>query len=332
MTTTTTETPTTDATATKTVGVLVMTYGSPEKLADVPQYLRNVRGGRDMDPDEQQELEEEFTRRYDLIGGSPLIARTKAQAAALHDELARQHPDGPTYKVAIGMRFSEPTLADGLRELTDAGATEVVAIIMSPQYSPLIMGGYHRAVDAAVAALGDRAPQVTVAGEWWQVPEFQEALAERVREGLEKFPADIRGRVPVLFSAHSMPKRVTDQEPQYVEQLMATAAGVAGRVGLPENQWMYCYQSAGHEPGEWLSPDFKDIMPVLARDGHREVLMSPVQFLADHLEILYDIDHGAREEAEHEGIQFNRIESLNTSPTFIRALAAVVEREVGSRQ
>lgn len=331
--TTATMEPTTgNSTATRTVGVLLMTYGSPEHLADVPQYLRNVRGGRDMDPDEQHELEEEFTRRYDLIGGSPLVQRTKAQAAALESELNAQHaddPNAPRFRVTIGMRFSEPTIPDGLRELRAAGASDVVAIIMSPQYSPLIMGGYHRAVDAAVQSLGEDAPTVTVAGEWWNEPLFQEALAERVREGIAKFPADVQARVPVLFSAHSMPKRVTDQEPQYVEQLMETAEQVAGRVGLPEGRWMYCYQSAGHEPGEWLSPDFKDIMPVLAREGHREVLMSPVQFLADHLEILYDIDVGAREEAEREGIRFNRIESLNTSPTFIRALAAVVEREVG---
>ncbi len=332
MSATTTEPTTGNRTATKTVGVILMTYGSPENLRDVPQYLRNVRGGRDMDPDEQHELEEEFTRRYDLIGGSPLIQRTKGQAAALESELNAARADdanAPRYKVAFGMRFSEPTIPDGLRELQAAGVSEIVAIIMSPQYSPLIMGGYHRAVDAAVQSLGDGAPKVTVAGEWWHEPLFQEALAERVREGIAKFPEDVRSRVPVLFSAHSMPRRVTDQEPQYVAQLMATAEQVAGRVGLPEGQWMYCYQSAGHEPGEWLSPDFKDIMPVLAREGHREVLMSPVQFLADHLEILYDIDVGAREEAEHEGIAFNRIESLNTSPTFIRALAAVVHREVG---
>jgi len=327
MTTTVTAPTRSDATKTRTVGVLLMTYGSPENLADVPAYLLNVRGGRPMPEEEREELETEFTRRYDLIGGSPLIQKTQQQAAALEAELKRQHPDGPHFTVGIGMRFSEPTVAQGLKTLADAGVDEIVTIIMSPQYSPLIMSGYHRAVDAAVASLGDSAPKVTVAGAWYNEPLFIEAVAQRVREGLAKFPEDIRGRVPVLFSAHSMPRRVTDQEPEYIEQLMDTAAAIASNVGLPEGQWMYCYQSAGHEPGEWLRPDFKDIMPDLAKAGHHEVLMSPVQFLADHLEILYDIDYGAREEAEREGITFNRIESLNDSPTFIKALAAVVERE-----
>ena len=233
------------------------------------------------------------------------------------------------------MRFSEPSIAQAVAEMADAGVERIVGIIMSPQYSPIIMSGYNRALDAAVAALGDDAPAVTMAGAWYDEPLFQEALAERVRQGLDRFPPEIRGRVPVLFSAHSMPKRVTDQEPEYIEQLQETARAIADRVGLPAAQWMFCYQSAGHEPGEWLKPDFKDIMPELAQAGHREVLMAPVQFLADHLEILYDIDHGAREEAEREGIAFARIESLNTSPLFIRALATIAARaseRAGSEQ
>jgi protoporphyrin/coproporphyrin ferrochelatase len=305
------------------VGVLLLTYGSPATLADVPQYLANVRGGRPIPDEELHELEAEFTRRYDLIGGSPLIARTREQATALQEELTRRFPDGPIFRTGIGMRFSEPSIAQAVREMAAAGVDRIVGIIMSPQYSPIIMSGYNRALDAAVAALGDDAPAVTMAGAWHDEPLFQEALAERVRQGLNRFPPEIRGRVPVLFSAHSMPKRVTDQEPEYIEQLRETARAIADRVGLPPLQWTFCYQSAGHEPGEWLKPDFKDIMPELAEAGHREVLMSPVQFLADHLEILYDIDHGAREEAEREGIAFARIESLNTSPLFIRALAAI---------
>ncbi|MCA1725600.1 MAG: ferrochelatase, partial [Thermomicrobia bacterium] len=246
----------------------------------------------------------------------------------LQEELARQYPDGPTFRVGVGMRFSEPTVTQAVAEMAEAGVDRIIGIIMSPQYSPIIMGGYHRALDGAVAALGDGAPAVTMAGAWYDEPLFQEALAERVRQGLDRFPPEIRGRVPVLFSAHSMPKCVTDQEPEYIEQLQATARTIAERVELPPSQWMFCYQSAGHEPGEWLKPDFKDIMPALAQAGHREVLMSPVQFLADHLEILYDIDHGAREEAEREGIRFARIASLNDSPLFIRALAAIVTGEL----
>jgi ferrochelatase len=321
-----------------TIGVLLLTYGSPATLADVPQYLSNVRGGRPMPAEERQHLEAEFTRRYDLIGGSPLIARTREQAAALGEELARQFPDGPTFRTGIGMRFSEPTIAQAVAAMADAGVDRIVGIIMSPQYSPIIMSGYNRALDAAVAVVPEeKRPIATMAGAWHTEPLFIAALAQRVRDGLDRFPPEVRERVPVLFSAHSMPKRVTDQEPEYIEQLQETAKAIASRVGLPDGQWLFCYQSAGHEPGEWLKPDFKDIMPELAQAGYREVLMSPVQFLADHLEILYDIDYGAREEAEREGIAFARIESLNAMPLFIQALASIVRRTlaqpaVGSQQ
>ena len=133
----------------------------------------------------------------------------------------------------------------------------------------------------------------------------------------------------MLLTAHSMPKRVIDKEPNYINHLKETAAAVAELVGLSPERWMFCYQSAGHTPEEWLKPDFADIMPELKATGHSHVLIAPVQFLADHLEILYDIEIGAREQAETHGIQFARTESLNTSPLFIKALAAVVEETMG---
>lgn len=302
-----------------------MTYGSPATLADVPTYLANVRGGRA--PDE--ELVEEFTRRYRVIGGSPLIAITRDQARALE---ARLEPDA---RVRVGMRFSAPTIADGLDELARGGARQVAAIIMSPQYSPLIMGGYHRAVEAveavAAAPSDGRSLEVTVAGSWHLEPHFIVALATRVREGLARFPDDERSTVPVLLTAHSLPRRVAEQEPDYIEQLTATARAVADAAGLDEDRWHFCWQSAGHEPGEWMKPDFAELMPVLRDKGHRSVLVAPVQFLADHLEILYDIDVGAREQAEACGLAFARIESLNTVPAFIDALATVAQATVAPR-
>ncbi len=164
------------------IGVLLLTYGSPATLADVPQYLANVRGGRTIPAEELHELEAEFTRRYDLIGGSPLIARTREQAAALQDELTRQFPDGPTFRTGIGMRFSEPSVAQAVAEMAAAGVDRIIGIIMSPQYSPIIMSGYNRALDGTVAALGADAPAVAMVGAWYDEPLFQEALAERVRQ------------------------------------------------------------------------------------------------------------------------------------------------------
>src|SRR5207253_8550153 len=130
---------------------------------------------------------------------------------------------------------------------------------------------------------------------------------------------------PVLLTAHSLPRRIADQEPDYLAQLRETAESIAAAAVLADGDWTFCWQSAGHEPGEWMTPDFRDLMPTLAAEGHRAVLVAPVQFLADHLEILYDIDVGARQQAEAAGLAFRRIESLNANAGLIYALAAVVQ-------
>jgi protoporphyrin/coproporphyrin ferrochelatase len=297
-------------------GVVLMTYGSPSSLDDVPRYIRAVRGGRDV-PDD---VVEEMRRRYELIGGSPLIDITQAQATALEARL------GSAAMVRAGMRFSAPYIAQVLAEMADAGVSEIVGVIMSPQFSPLLMGGYQRALDEAHAELGSPAPTVSLAGAWHTEPAFLEALAGRIAEALRRLPAGEQDRAPVLLTAHSLPRRVAEQEPSYLAQLEETARLVAQRAGLPSARWTFCWQSAGHEPGEWMKPDFADLMPELAAAGHESVVVAPIQFLADHLEILYDVDVGAREQAEESGLRFERIESLNVEPRFIDALAAVVSR------
>ncbi len=301
------------------IGVVLMTYGSPATLDDIPVYLKNVRGGRD--PDEA--LITEFRRRYALIGGSPLLRITNEQAAALEEELNRQH-DGRSYRVVAGMRFFPPLVPDVVPDAA-AGAAQLVGIIMSPQYSPIIMSGYVRMLQQAVADLHRDDLKLKIAEDWHMQPFFLQALAERVQQALDRFPPEVRARVPVLLTAHSMPRRVIENEPDYIDHLKETAAEIARMIGLPADRWMFCYQSAGHTPEEWLKPDFADVMPELKAAGYQHVLIAPVQFLADHLEILYDIEIGAREQAEAAGIEFARIESLNTSPLFIKALAAVVQ-------
>ena len=305
------------------IGVLLMTYGSPSTLDDIPTYLKHVYGGREASP----EVIAEFRRRDDLIGGSPLLRLTREQAAALQEELNKESEesgDGMTYRVDAGMRFAPPFIADVVPEVA-TGVQTLVGIIMSPQYSPIIMSGYVRTLEDAVEDLHQEGLQLKIAQDWHLQPDFLRALAERVQQALDRFPSDLRERVPVLLTAHSMPKRVVEKEPDYINNLKETAAAVAQLVGLPEDRWMFCYQSAGHTPEEWLKPDFADIMPELKQAGQTHVLIAPVQFLADHLEILYDIEIGARQQAEENGIQFARTESLNTSPLFIKALAAVVK-------
>jgi ferrochelatase len=309
--------------STEQIGVLLMTYGSPATLDDMPVYLRNVRGGREP----EAELVKEFRRRYELIGGSPLLPITRAQAAVLQDELNAQHPAGPRFRVMAGMRFAPPYIADIVPDLA-ANADKLVGVIMSPQYSPIIMSGYVRTMQEAARNLGRPELALKIAEDWHMQPHFLQAVAERVQEALAKMPPDVRERVPVLLTAHSMPKRVVENEPDYIDALKETAAAIARLAGIPAERWMFCYQSAGHTPEEWLKPDFADVMPELRAAGHTHVLIAPVQFLADHLEILYDIEIGAREQAEAHGIVFARTASLNTSPLFIKALAEVVKENV----
>ncbi|MEA2537125.1 MAG: protoporphyrin/coproporphyrin ferrochelatase [Chloroflexota bacterium] len=297
-------------------GVLLMTYGSPASLEreDIAAYLARVRGGREPGP----ELVDEFTRRYRVIGGSPLVEITRSQASALADLTG--------WPTAVGMRFSAPSITDGLRDLAQRGVDRIAAIVLSPQFSPLLMGGYARAVEAARAELGDGAPRVEIAEAWHTEPAFVAALARRVRDALGRLPSPERERSTVLLTAHSLPRRVAEQEPDYLVQLRDTARAVAAAAGLADDRWEYCWQSAGHEPGEWMKPDFADLMPAVAAAGDRSVVVAPVQFLADHLEVLYDVDVGAREQAERCGLAFQRVESLNADPGLIEALAAVAAR------
>jgi protoporphyrin/coproporphyrin ferrochelatase len=300
-----------------TTGVALLTYGSARDEADVPAYLSRVRQGR-TPPDD---LVAEFQRRYRLIGGSPLIPITRRLAA----ELERQLGEG--FVVEAGMRFSDPTVAQAVERLVERGAGRVLGLILAPQYSPIIMKQYDQMLEAAAARAG--VPWRMV-GSWHLHPRFVGVLAERLRAGLDKFPADVRDRVPILMTAHSLPRRVVDQEPGYIDMLKATARAVAREAGLAEGRWHFAYQSAGHTPEEWLKPDMLEVLPELARAGHRHVLLAPVQFVADHLETLFDIDIGGKEQADEGGIEhFARVPAPNDSPEFAGALADVVRERLG---
>ena len=302
------------------LGVVLATFGSAVTADDVPAYLSSVRGGREVPPD----LIAEFRRRYDLIGRSPLIDITEAQASALQHLLDAQD-GGAAAQVVVGMLHSAPTLPDAFDRLAAGGARRIVVIVLAPQYSPIILAGYER----AVAAWSAVHPPVDIhmSGAWHLLPEWIDALSERVNEALARLEPTVRDTVPIVFTAHSLPRSVVDRDPGYIDQLRDTALAIAARLHLDGGRWRFAYQSAGHTPEEWLTPDVKDLFPVYRADGVAEVLVVPLQFLADHLEILYDIDVAAGEEAAAAGITMHRIELPNTQPAFIRALAAVVERE-----
>jgi ferrochelatase len=301
------------------LGVVLATFGSAVTAEDVPAYLSSVRGGRDVPAD----LIEEFRRRYDLIGRSPLIDITQAQCAALQEVLDAD--TNAETRVVAGMLHSEPSLTGALDSLAQDGARRIVVVALAPQYSPIILAGYERTVAAWRAAHPD--VDVHIAGAWHLIPEWIAALSERVEEALEALDPAVGSTIPIIFTAHSLPRPVVDRDPGYITQLRDTATAIATRLGLDDARWSFAYQSAGHTPEEWLTPDVKDLFPEFQDQGITEILIVPLQFLADHLEILYDIDIAAGEEATEAGITMHRIALPNTQPTFIRALAAVVERE-----
>jgi ferrochelatase len=295
-----------------TAGVVLMTYGAPRDATEVPDYLARVRGGRPP----AEELVREFVARYERIGWSPLVERTAAQALALEAAL------GAGWRVRAGMRFSAPSIAEAVEEL--GPVDHVIGIAMSPQYSPLLMAGYGAALEAATASRG--LPS-TFAGAWHREPAFVDALAALVRDAL----AERRPDGPILFTAHSLPRRVFDAEPGYVADLRETADLVAAAIGLDTGAWRWAYQSAGHTQEDWLRPDLKELFPDIAARGASEVLVVPVQFLADHLEVLYDLDVATAAEAAAHGLRYRRIRMPNADPRFIRALVAVAVRALSAR-
>ncbi len=186
------------------------------------------------------------------------------------------------------------------------------------------MGGYDQALQAAANGVPARTVQA-----WHLNPAFVDVLASRIRVALAAFPDEDRYSLPVLQTAHSLPRRVVDREPGYVEQLQETAHAVALAAKLPPEQWTFCYQSAGHTPEEWLKPDLLDVLPQLAVAGHRRAIVAPVQFLADHLETLYDVDVAGRQQAASAGMEaLIRVQAPNSAPDFLQALASVVRGEL----
>jgi ferrochelatase len=291
--------------------VLLMAYGSPDRLDQVEAYYTDIRRGSPPTP----ELLEELLGRYRAIGGgSPLSRIVERQRAALETELAGRGTPMPVY---AGMRHIEPRIGEVVARMAADGVRRIVAIAMAPQRSSNA-AGYRRAVDAALERLPEP-PEVVFVDSWHDEPRFIEALAETTREALERFadPSAVR----VMFTAHSLPARVVAEGDVYPAELAATAALVAGRLGLA--RYEFAFQSAGRTGEPWLGPDILAEIRRLAADGVRELVVRPVGFVADHLEVLYDIDIEAQGVAREVGIRLERARSMNDDPTFIAGLADV---------
>jgi ferrochelatase len=299
-------------------GLLMISFGGPHEREDIRPFLRNVLAGRPI-PEPRFEA---VVQHYELLGGrSPITEHTQSQADALATELARR---GRAFDVRIGMRHWKPWLKDTLLAFREAGFRELWGLIMAAQETEASAARYVQAVDAARAEIGPDAPSVRYVSGWGLSEGVMEAHACNLARGYARLSLERRERASLLFSAHSVPVPMAKSSP-YVAQLEETAARVAALVGVPTYRLVYQSRS-GNPRDPWLEPDVLDALSEEAARGVRDVLVSPIGFLCDHVEVLYDLDIEAKRKAEELGITLHRVPTLGTHPAFIRALAESVER------
>ena len=295
-------------------GVLLLAHGAPERLEDIPEFLLNVRGGRKLPEPAVQEI----IRRYSLIGGgSPLRRLTNLQADALAKRLAR-----PVY---VGMRNWKPFISEAVQRISADGLKRVVALCLAPQNSRTSIGLYRDYLRDAIAkvAPGLEADFIT---NWHDHPGLIAAFREKILAAMGQALANLGGVPPVIFTAHSVPARTIAEGDPYEQQARETAARVAEAAEL--KSYRVAFQSQGMTPEPWIGPTVESQIDEVAAAGHRHALLAPIGFVADHVEILYDIDVAFRGYGQSRGVRVLRTESLNDSPLFIQALAEIVSQRV----
>jgi ferrochelatase len=281
--------------------VVLMAYGSPERLSDVPAYYADIRGGRPIAPENLADLVERY-RRLGIEGSSPLNAITEQTRAALEDELGMP--------VFTGMKHWTPRIADAADAALASGAEEIVGLVLAPHYSALSIAGYREQLKHALAGRAE----LRFIESWHEEPGFVDLLADRLR-GTDAH---------VVFTAHSLPARVLELGDPYRDQLLETSGLVAEAAGLSD--WSFSFQSESPTGEPWLGPDILDHLAWLRRRGVEHVLVCPVGFVSDHLEIRWDLDVEAQAKAAELGLQLERIEMPNADPAFVRTLARIVRR------
>lgn len=293
------------------IGVLLMAYGTPRSQEEILPYYTDIRRGRAPTP----ELLAELTARYDAIGGiSPLAQRTESQRDELQRQLDAIEPN--RYSVRLGLKHAHPMIEEAVEDFARDGFTELVALVLAPHYSSYSIGQYVGRAREAATPHG-----ITVSGidSWATEPAFVDFLARDMKARLDSMPADTR----VLFTAHSLPQRIIDGGDPYPNELRATAEAVAARVGLREgDQWSIAWQSAGRTPEPWIGPDILAVIDEFADARMTSaVLVSACGFVADHLEVLYDLDIEAKAHAAQRGLAFDRTACVNDDTEVLRALA-----------
>jgi protoporphyrin/coproporphyrin ferrochelatase len=287
-----------------TTAVILMAYGSPSQIEDIPAYLADIREGKPV----SNRAVEELVGRYHRIGGrSPLDDLTEAQRAALEDALGL-----PVY---VGMKHWRPRIAQAVEAALAGGAERIVGLVLAPHYSRLSIAGYRSRLEEALAG---RAELVFVES-WHDHEPFLDVLADRVR-GTEAH---------VVFTAHSLPERILSMGDPYRDQLLETSRLVSERVAL--SSWSFAFQSASSTGEPWLGPDILEELDRLHGEGVRSVLVCPIGFVSDHLEILWDLDIAARKRADELGLELDRIRSLNDDAAFITGLAELVREALSVR-
>ncbi|MCZ6918089.1 MAG: ferrochelatase [Gemmatimonadetes bacterium] len=299
------------------IGVLVMAYGGPDSLDDIEPYLLDVRGGRPTNPS----MVEEMRERYRQIGGrSPILERTQAQAQGLQHALDAS-PSGPAFRCFVGMRHWTPRIETALRDMDRAGVSQAVGLVMAPHYSRMSIGAYFKKVAEA-----ESGADVVPIERWHLLPELTTLLAQRITATLDEFPGGSREEVHILFTAHSLPERILEWNDPYPDELQATVHAVVGRLRdtSVQNDFGFAYQSAAMTPGRWLGPDVRGVVMQLHEEGVAGVLVVPIGFTSDHVEILYDIDVELARHASALGIALRRIPMMNDDQAVMAGLARLV--------
>ena len=299
--------------------VLLIAFGGPERPEDIRPFLQIVAAGRPIPPDRLEEV----AHHYEQIGGrSPLNALTRAQAERLAAALAGQ---GRALPVWVGMRNWHPFLHEALADMADRGRRRAIGLILSSLQAETSWARYVDDVAAAREKVGPGAPEIVFAAPWSDHPRFTEAMVDRARQALEQVAPDRRAAARLIFTAHSVPVAMAAGSP-YAAELEAVARRVVGRLG--SRPWAIAYQSRSGSPREpWLEPDVGAVIRTLARDGARDVVVVPVGFVCDHVEVLYDLDVEARAVADAAGVGFHRALAANDHPVFIAMLADLVLHE-----
>jgi ferrochelatase len=289
-----------------------MAYGSPNSEDDVEPYLADIRGGRKPTPAAVENLKE----RYRKIGGhSPLLDISNAQASALEKALGEQ---GVSARVYVGMKHWHPYIREVVPEIANDGIHQIIALALAPHYSQISIGAYKRALDQALAASGGMSADFVES--WYDNPLFHRAVAEQVRDAMDQFHKS--SELEFLFTAHSLPERILEHNDPYPTQLRSSCQAVADILKL--DHWSFAYQSAGQTAEKWLGPDILEWLQNFSqRRRGTNVLVVPIGFVADHLEILYDLDVEAEEFAKERSLNLLRTKSLNTTGPFISALADI---------